>query len=86
MFNRKAPSVSIDELQERVARLTNAEDDVRKRIDSRSRRLESGTVDGRDPIQNRLFWVLARLGAQRQAAAVQLALISRNAARLNGQP
>jgi len=81
MFNREAASVSSNELQERVARLINAEDDIRKRIDSRSRRLQSSTVDGHDPVQDRLFWVLARLGAQRQAAAVQLALISRNDAR-----
>jgi hypothetical protein len=81
MFNRDAPNVSVDEWRARVARLTNAEADIRQRIESRSSRLASATVSGHDTVQDRLFWVLARLGAQRRAAAGQLALISSNAAR-----
>ena len=82
MFNRHVPNASISELRARVARLTNAAADIQDRIESRSRRLASGTVSGHDPIQDRLFWVLARLSAQRQAAASQLALMSSNAAAL----
>lgn len=80
MFDRNGPNASISELRARVARLTNAAADIQGRIESRSGRLASTTVSGHDPVQRRLFWVLARLSAQRQAAASQLALMSSNAA------
>lgn len=74
--------MAISELRARVARLTSAAADIQSRIESRSRRLASASDSegSNDPVQDRLFWVLARLTAQREAAASRLAVMTRNAA------
>ena len=71
--------ISVDALRERIARLAEAEVDIRQRVESRSGRAHSSGLDAADPIRDRLFWVLARLGARRQAAEGQLGLGSKGA-------
>jgi len=67
MVTREGAKISVDTLRQRIARLTEAETDIRQRIESRSGRAHSGAVGARDPVQDRLFWILARLGAQRRS-------------------
>jgi len=80
MVSRHVSDASIGELRARVDRLANAAADIQDRIESRSKRLATAVDGAHDPVQDRLFWVLARLDAQRQAAARQLALTSSKAA------
>ena len=79
MFAKKGSSVPVDELRERIARLANAEMDIRQRVDSRSGRAHAGLLNTRDPVQDRLLWLLAKLGGQRRAAEGQLRAVDRAA-------
>jgi hypothetical protein len=85
MSNRGVAKASMSELRARVARLTLAEADIWQRIESRSSRLVPTTVSGHDLVRDRLFWVLARLSAQRHAAVDELALVSSAMPRVEGQ-
>ena len=75
MFAKQRSNVPVHELRERVARLASAELDIRQRVDSRSGRSDAAVVNARDPVQDRLLWLLAKLGVQRRAAERQLRLL-----------
>jgi hypothetical protein len=75
MFANEGSNVPVHELRQRIARLAHAERDIRERVDSRSGRAPPDVVNARDPVQDRLLWLLAKLGAQRRAAERQLRLL-----------
>jgi len=78
MFDRDVTNLSIGELRGYVAQLTETEADVRSRVESRKQRPASAAGVARDLVAERLTWVLVRLGAQRQAAAAQLARLGKH--------
>ncbi len=77
MFKRHESIATPRELRARVARLTSAADHFQHRIEAHGRQFGPAKADGHKLVQDRMFWILARLHAQRQVAERQLARILR---------
>ena len=73
MLRRKIGHSSSGHLLEYASQLERIEQDIRHRVESRSRRRASGEAHQRDLVLEHLMWLLARVSAKRNAAAARIA-------------